>query len=301
MIHGMTKVARKHPLRRHKVTFQFSAILIRALSEVLRRFPSSSDLTAFTEAFLTIQVCARHPNWHDITNERQYTHLTSNARSGSNYSTSLYGPAPPAYNSNGNIVALDVLNAAFDSVSQNAAQPSSSSSTQSATSTLGANTSSSASSTPIGAIVGGTIGGAIALSVLAGLTLWYRHAHRSHKALQPTAEKEERGDATIAPFLSYGSEPYSPSTPGTPADTPGYINEATTHPKMQRYLVSSTSVPNTHSLATSTSPLSVAPSEDAPTTPHANDPGAQDMMTMLRRVVDSALRDRGVAPPEYEG
>ncbi|KZV63252.1 hypothetical protein PENSPDRAFT_758133 [Peniophora sp. CONT] len=161
------------------------AILIRALSEVLRRFSGSADLAMLIEAFIAVQ----------------YNELVGNGRSGSNYSTSFTGPAPPAYNSNGNIVALDVFNAAMqvDMLPSDAPPPQPSSSSinsgstftsfilQTATQTapLGSpsslssstpsGTSSNSSSTSNGAIAGATPANAAVLGAFAFIALVYLH------------------------------------------------------------------------------------------------------------------------------
>ncbi|KZV73965.1 hypothetical protein PENSPDRAFT_749658 [Peniophora sp. CONT] len=102
------------------------AILIRALSEVLRRYPGSSDLASFIQAFLTIQ----------------YNNYTRN------------GPFPQADSSDGNIVALDVLNAAFDILPADA--PTAASANGSARHHVS-----------VGRIVGGVIGGVAAAAAVA--------------------------------------------------------------------------------------------------------------------------------------
>ena len=50
----------------------------------------------------------------------QYNAATNNARSGSSYAETLFGPPPATFSNNGNLVALDVLNAAFDMIPKNA-------------------------------------------------------------------------------------------------------------------------------------------------------------------------------------
>ncbi|VDB89431.1 unnamed protein product [Peniophora sp. CBMAI 1063] len=155
------------------------AILVRALSETLRRFPSSTDLTSFIQSFLAVQ----------------YNELVGNARSGSNYSTSLVGPAPPSYNSDGNIVALDVLNAAAALPQGTAAATSTSSQAPSttlpailsattpsaititshvaATTSAGSNSSSTSSAASTRPMIGGTVGGLPFFSVFICVALWY--------------------------------------------------------------------------------------------------------------------------------
>ncbi|VDB89452.1 unnamed protein product [Peniophora sp. CBMAI 1063] len=264
------------------------AILIRALGEVLRRFPSSSDLATFVEAFITIQ----------------YNGLTSNARSGDNYSTVIFGPPPQAYTSNGNIIALNVLNAAFDYLPHNASATSAPSPSSSSDSTQ------DSSSTPVGAIVGGVIGGVAVLGALVGAALWYRRTH-SRSRSGPMHEPFDKDDE--APTQSSHYDPWndaggsSSAGPSAGPVSAGYsypplaaASAATVHPKLARM---NAPPPPVRSISSTSPPPSEVPSQSTQhdTASNSGQVQPENIPELVRGLVNNMLREHGTAPPEYDG
>ncbi|KZV73962.1 hypothetical protein PENSPDRAFT_749655 [Peniophora sp. CONT] len=170
------------------------AILIRALSETLTRLDGASDLQTLIQAFLTIQ----------------YSNLVQNAQSGNFYSTALDGPPPQSYTSDGNIVALDVLNAALNIPPGDAPTSPSAPSTQ---------TSSSADDS--GSIAGAVVGIVLFAILLFCFWRWHRRHPRTIAWLSPverpiTVVYEPRYDA--APNVS--SSWYTSAPAAVPASEP---------------------------------------------------------------------------------
>ncbi|KZV60966.1 hypothetical protein PENSPDRAFT_759722 [Peniophora sp. CONT] len=285
------------------------AIMVRALGEVLRRFPSSSDLATFVEAFITVQ----------------YSRLTTNARSGDNYGTVIFGPSPQAYNSNGNIIALDILNAAFDSLPHNASATSAPSSTSSGSA---GDSKSNSSSPPIGAIVGGVMGGLAVLGALAGAAVWYRRKHRRAGPAHEPFDKDDGADGAAEPFMSYRPEPFTdePSQPShydpwgnasgstsagptsagysyPPLAAAGAAGAATMHPKLARM---NAPPPPTRSISATapSAPPSEVPSQSTQHDAGSTSPGQsqpENIPELVRGLVNNMLREHGAAPPEYDG
>ncbi|KZV63251.1 hypothetical protein PENSPDRAFT_758132 [Peniophora sp. CONT] len=264
--------------------WQDKAIFVRSLSEVLRRFPGSSDIATYIRAFVTIQ----------------YHGLINNARTGNNYTTSLTGPTPHAFNSSGNIVAMDVLNAAFDLLPPDNATvtpPLPSTSTSTSPSTYSATT---RSAHPIGAILGGVIGGLALLGMMAGIALWYRRTQRRAESPRITFGKDENegSDGTITPFLPYARRPYANDTPTSSSVTVQYVNttESPKHRRMNAPPQPSPPVSDTLSGSSSTR------STQYPNTTPSDAAGhtASDILALVHGVVNNVLRDHGAVPPEYE-
>ncbi|VDB89462.1 unnamed protein product [Peniophora sp. CBMAI 1063] len=146
------------------------AILIRGLSETLRRFPTATDMVPFIEGFLNVQ----------------YNDFISHAREpGANtYSTALSGPPPPSVDSSGNIFAMDVLNAAFDIL------PRLNGTSSNTTSPATQSTSASPTHFPVGAIAGGVGGGMGGVAVLLGALFWYRRRRRLSERSRSLGQNE---------------------------------------------------------------------------------------------------------------
>ena len=214
----------------------------------------------------------------------------TNARAGNNYTTSLTG-FPRGYNSSGNIVALDVLNAAFDLL-----PPDESTSSAPLTSTLPAGSthasqSRMSASHPVGPIVGGVVGGIAALSLLAGMASWYRRNRRHAETLIISADKQSEGDGVIAPFVSY---PHALLTDGTSESSSGYAPYVSppVHSKFQR-MNAPPQPPQSRSESTGASDIPTGSGDSIA-------PSPSDILSLVRGVVQHVLRDREVAPPEYE-
>ncbi|VDB94349.1 unnamed protein product [Peniophora sp. CBMAI 1063] len=176
--------------------------VIRGLLEARLRNPTNSNMTALIDAYITIQ----------------YNAVTKNAHIAetSNYKSSWLGDGSTDYTTEGNLAALDVLNAAVaitpTSEAATNSTPSAASSiplsSSSSSSSLSFSTSASPSSLatlspsspasssppsqhtsiPIGGIIGGTIGGAVMFTVLAlGVCLCLRRRRRTRERFGPSA------------------------------------------------------------------------------------------------------------------
>ncbi|VDB89470.1 unnamed protein product [Peniophora sp. CBMAI 1063] len=251
------------------------AILVRGLSDTLRRFPTSTDLVPFIKAFLNVQ----------------YNELVNNAREpgGNVYSTALFGPPPASNASSGNILALDVLNAAFDMLpSTNNASAGATSSTAPTSSPSSQDASSSPASSKAGAIAGGVIGGAITMAVLLGALLWCRRRrHRVAQKTQTAAPDEQTTRHTNSQTMPevVSVEPYTlmSSSPShsklTPASSSGFLD-----------------VPSTYRRADSSSESAVDSAGGA-------ELGDEEVLTVsaFRRLLRHMVQEhtQGSAPPEY--
>ncbi|KZV60968.1 hypothetical protein PENSPDRAFT_659255 [Peniophora sp. CONT] len=178
------------------------AILIRGLSETLRRFPTWTDVAPFIKGFLNVQ----------------YNELTGYARSPGTdaYSTALFGPGPPpsTFSSSGNILALDVLNAAFDALPRDndTSMPS------------------SRTASRIGAIAGGITGGVVCIAVLLGTLFVYlrrrRRSHDTHDGVDENATDIQQSSRPVSVVASV--EPYTLVAPTSSrtkrATSPEYLD-----------------------------------------------------------------------------
>ncbi|KZV68896.1 hypothetical protein PENSPDRAFT_686824 [Peniophora sp. CONT] len=300
--------------------FDDKGILVRALSETIRRFPTAGDLVQFIEAFLTVQ----------------YNGATKNARSGSSYSSVLFGPPPAEFSNAGNLVALDVLNAAFDMVPKNSTTSSTGSSSSPSTTAAGSHSSSTSSSTPVGAIVGGVVGGVAAIAALIGAFFWWRRSRRQGGyVMREPFDGDKPNNSSYenspnAPAVAYAVEPFVASSPG-PMSSPQFneshttglsgIQSASTAPSSNsNQLRAVNAVPQaptgySSKLARMNAPPPPLPRgtsspSAAPLTPPASDSsqGAeagsnaqqQDIPTLVGRLVNDLLREHGTVPPQYE-
>ncbi|VDB89472.1 unnamed protein product [Peniophora sp. CBMAI 1063] len=177
------------------------AIFIRSLSETSRRFPTWTDVAGYIQGFINVQ----------------YNQLISKARTGSEsnaYSTLIYGPPPTSFETNGNIFALDVLNAAFDALpkSNNAVLPAPTSSGAPPATTSTQDThdnASNAGASHMGAIVGGAVGGACVAVLSALLLLYRRHRVRRRMAIADGEVNESEAEHNASRTLEVANiEPY---------------------------------------------------------------------------------------------
>ncbi|VDC01089.1 unnamed protein product [Peniophora sp. CBMAI 1063] len=281
--------------------FDDKAFLVRGMNEVLRRFPDQEDLVQYIQGFLTVQ----------------YNAATQTARKGNSYSASLVDGAPSTYSDAGNLVAIDILNAAFP-----------------------ISPSESKKSTPVGAIVGGVVGGVAGLALLAGAVFWWwrrKHPRRSASPMlepfdgdklvdpnyQPPANAEgassapaHRTNFTVEPFID------SPGrTSQHPMSWPQYNGSqetglsGTTLPytgdkaRQSVGLVPRAPVGYSSKLARMNAPPPRPAGASSPSTmlsvgdrASSVDTGGpeQDLSTLVNQLVNNALRQHGTVPPEYE-
>ncbi|KZV74669.1 hypothetical protein PENSPDRAFT_681840 [Peniophora sp. CONT] len=266
--------------------FDSKAILVRALSETLRRSPSESDLVQFIEAFLTVQ----------------YNTVITMGRNGASYASAPAGPPPTKFSNEGNIMALDMLNAAFAMASQDTTSPSPTSTSDPSPSSSQTSSqdrsSDSSSASHIGAIVGGVVGGILALCAVVGALFWRRRNLRKDNLISNVAPNDQAIEPFFSPalmvtepYLSIASVPQHDSAYRTSFRGPGHRS------KLARELPS----PPSTVLPPSIEPPSIA--QTSSTSPaieqhHADLPAlvGQLVIDMLRDVRD---RDAGSAPPEY--
>ncbi|KZV68909.1 hypothetical protein PENSPDRAFT_666106 [Peniophora sp. CONT] len=319
-------------------SFDDKAILIRGLSEALRRFSDSEDLVRFIEAFLTVQ----------------YNAATKNVRNGNSYSPDLDGAqAPASFSDSGNLVALDVLNAAFPigytstfvcaissvvlrshSISSPSPTGSSSSSTPSSSSPSPGTPSSSQSSSPsalpkpsripVGAIAGGIAGGIAGLAILAAVTFCWRYKHRrSGGPLLEPFDGDKFVDPYSHPLNSYESTSAPPHQTAFAVVEPYiYPRERSSHP-MSWPQYTTPHERRQQKIRHGAAPVSQAPivdpselvrmdvAPDRPTgaaSPYTLSTGHRvsravqddtpDLSALVNRMVNDALRRQ--FPPEYE-
>ncbi|VDB85474.1 unnamed protein product [Peniophora sp. CBMAI 1063] len=264
--------------------FDSKAILVRALSETLRRNPSSTggDLVHFIQSFLTIQ----------------YDSVTTAARNGSSYAIAPAGPAPAKFSNEGNIMALDMLNAAFAMAPKDVAVPSSSSTTS--PSSTGSSQPSTSSGSPIpspshvGAIVGGVVGGIGGLCIMVGVYFWWHHKRRKAEQLATP------GESFVEPFFSPTRMVTEPYQPGDPNPQHGNMYRSSFRgpghrSKLARELPSTPSLPRT----IPTSSTNLSDTQSSSLTPMMDQHA--DLPALVGRLVHDLLRDRDAvsAPPEY--
>ncbi|VDC01088.1 unnamed protein product [Peniophora sp. CBMAI 1063] len=307
--------------------FDDKAILVRALSETIRRFPTSGDLVQFIKAFLNVQ----------------YNAATNNARSGSSYAQALFGPPPATFSNNGNLVALDVLNAAFDMIPKNASSSSSSGSSPSGTSAP-SQTSSTSSSTPVGAIAGGVVGGVAGLAALVGVVfLWRRRNQRQRdNSMREPFDGDKSGNASYehspnAPPVVYAVEPFLANSSGNhsfsaPMSSPQFndshttglsgiqststapssngtqlraVNDGNQAPAGYSSKLARMNAPPPPLPRGASSPSVTQVSPPASDSAQGADAGSssaqsQDIPALVGRLVNDLLREHGSVPPQYE-
>ncbi|KZV73116.1 hypothetical protein PENSPDRAFT_683157 [Peniophora sp. CONT] len=149
-------------------------IFIRGLAEVRRRNPGT-DLARYIGAYITVQFNAVLDN------------ARAPAPNDSYYSRPWSGPSVTPFDINGNIAALDVLNAALDLATPSSDPPSGGSTP----------TSTSAKSPKIGAIAGGVVGGVVVVGALVAAAQRCRRRHEvANKVNDPVAIR------SVKPFTS---------------------------------------------------------------------------------------------------
>ncbi|VDB85472.1 unnamed protein product [Peniophora sp. CBMAI 1063] len=239
-------------------------------------------LVQFIEAFLTVQ----------------YNSVINLALNGNSYASAPTGPPPLTFSNEGNIMALDILNAAFAMAPKVTASASSSTAVTASSTTspdAASSQSSTSSSSPVGAIVGGVVGGVGGLAVLVGVLIWWRRKRRADEAALAAPIAERSMIEPFSPSLMV-AEPYRRMTSAPQHEDPYRSGLRVGHrSKLARELPPSlpSIVP-----ASSTNPSEAQTSSSAPLTNQQQ----SDIPALVGRLVLDMLRDArdtGTAPPDY--